>query len=221
LLSHLVFDLDQTIYPRHSGLMQAIGDRIMQYMIERMGMDPEIVPGLRHRYWKQYGTTSRGLATRHELDVDEYMEYVHDVPLHAYIGPDPELDAVLGGLPQRKVIFTNATAAHAHAVLDVMQLAHHFEGVYDVYFCGNEGKPAPKAYLRLLDALDVRAEHCLLVEDSVANLVPAQSLGMTTVLVDPPADVELTGVDYVIQRVADIAGVVRELTSGSGSGKSR
>jgi putative hydrolase of the HAD superfamily len=201
--------------------MEAIGDRIMQYMIERMGMDPAIVPTLRRRYWKQYGTTSRGLAVRHELDVDDYMEYVHDLPLREYIGPDPELDAALGALSQRKVIFTNATAAHAHAVLDVMRLAHHFDGVYDVYFCGNEGKPAPKAYLRLLGTLGVKAENCLLVEDSVANLVPARSLGMTTVLVDPPPDVELVGVDYVIPRVAEIGEVVRELTSGAGSWRSQ
>lgn len=215
MLSHLVFDLDQTIYPRHSGLMQAIGQRIMQYMIERMDMDPEVVPELRHRYWKQYGTTSRGLVAQHELDVDDYMDYVHDLPLEEYIGPDPELDEALGKLPQRKVIFTNATAAHAHAVLGVMRLAHHFDRIYDVYFCENEGKPALSAYQRLLDALGVIGEGCLLVEDSIANLRPAKSLGMVTVLVDPPVDVELEEVDYVIARAADIAGVVRELEGRS------
>lgn len=211
MLTHLVFDLDQTIYPRQSGLMHAIGERIMLYMIERMGMDPDIVPDLRHRYWKQYGTTSRGLAADHDLDVDDYMEFVHDLPLHEYIGPDPELDAVLNELPQRKVIFTNATAAHAHAVLGVMQLVHHFEGVYDVYFCGNQGKPALSAYRRLLDTLGVGGENCLLVEDSIANLRPARSLGMRTVLVDPPSETDLDGVDYVIPRVVDIGRVVREL----------
>jgi FMN phosphatase YigB (HAD superfamily) len=92
-----------------------------------------------------------------------------------------------------------------------MQLAHHFEGVYDVYFCGNEGKPAPSAYRRLLDTLDIGAENCMLIEDSVANLGPAHSLGMKTVLVDPGPDVDLDGVDYVISRVAEIAGVVRGL----------
>ena len=211
MLSHLVFDLDQTLYSRQSGLMQAIGQRITQYMIERMDMDPEVVPELRRRYYKQYGTTSRGLSALHGLDVDDYMDYVHDIPLQEYIGPDPELDAVLEGLPQKKVIFTNATAAHAHAVLEVMRLAHHFEGVYDVYFCENEGKPALGAYWRLLDTIGAAPEKCVLVEDSVANLRPARSLGMTTVLVDPPPDTELEGVDYVIPRVVDIAGVVREL----------
>ena len=47
MLEVLVFDLDETMYPRRSGLMQAISGRISAYMIERMGMDPDIVPSLR------------------------------------------------------------------------------------------------------------------------------------------------------------------------------
>jgi putative hydrolase of the HAD superfamily len=89
-----------------------------------------------------------------------------------------------------------------------MRLAHHFEEIYDVYFCGNQGKPALSAYQRLLDALGVEAGSCLLVEDSIANLRPAQALGMTTVLVDPPLGEELSGADYVISRVAQVAEIV-------------
>ena len=211
MLSHLVFDLDQTIYPRHSGLMQAIGDRIMQYMIERMGMDPGIVPGLRRAYWEQYGTTSRGLQAVHGLDVDEYMHYVHDLPLGEYIDPNPEFDAVLEALPQRKVVFTNATAEHAHAVLKVIGVDHHFEGIYDAFFVENKGKPAPSAYHRFLGALGVAGEECLMAEDTARNLRPARELGMVTVLVDPPPDGDVDGADYVIEHIADIGRVVREV----------
>ena len=211
MLSHLVFDCDDTLYPRDSGLMQAISERISLYMIERMGMDPEIVPGLRRAYWQQYGTTSRGLQLLHDLDVPEYMRYVHDLPLRQYIEPNPALDVALHALPQRKVIFTNATARHAHAVLEVMGLERHFDGVYDVFFCENEGKPSLSAYRRLLNTLGVSAESCMMVEDSVVNLVPAGKLGMVTVLVDPPAGDDVNGIDYVIPHVADVGGVVRAL----------
>jgi putative hydrolase of the HAD superfamily len=137
MLTYLIFDLDQTMYSRQSGLMQAISERISLYMVERMGMDPEIVQRLRREYWAKYGTTSRGLQLLHRLDMDDYMQYVHDIPLDHYIGSNLKLDAALQSLPQRKVIFTNATAAHAHAVLRTVGVAHHFEAVYDVYFCGN------------------------------------------------------------------------------------
>lgn len=210
MLTHLVFDLDETIYPRHSGLMQAISARISRYMIERMGMDPDTVPSLRRSYWEQYGTTSRGLQLLHGLDVNDYMEYVHDVPVAQYIGPDFELDAALASLPQRKVIFTNATAQHAQAVLHVVGLAHHFDAVYDVFFAGNETKPASGAYRRLLTVLGVEGRSCVMVEDTARNLRPAKALGMTTVLVDPPPDVDLDGVDHVVNRVSEVARVIGE-----------
>lgn len=211
MLEYLIFDLDETIYPRSSGLMQAISARINQYMIEKMGMPPEIVSDLRHEYWEKYGTTSRGLQILHHIDVDEYMQFVHDVPLGNYIGPDAALDEALAALPQRKVIFTNATAGHAHAVLKTIRVAHHFEATYDAFFVGNESKPAMGGYRRLLEALNTPARACLMVEDTARNLRPAKELGMTTVLVDPLPGSDTWGVDYVIARVTDIGGVVKKV----------
>jgi len=37
----ILFDLDETLYPRHAGLMQEISARITRYLIERMGLAPE------------------------------------------------------------------------------------------------------------------------------------------------------------------------------------
>jgi putative hydrolase of the HAD superfamily len=214
VLDYLIFDLDETIYPRASGLMRAISERISLYMIERLGMDPAIVPALRRSYWEQYGTTSRGLQLLHGLDVADYMDFVHDLPLEEYIGPDPTLDSALASLKQRKVIFTNATAGHAYSVLRVVGIDHHFDAVYDAMFAGNEGKPAQGAYLRLLDDLGTSGALCLMVEDSARNLRPAKLLGMTTVLVDPPSGADVEGVDYIIDRVADVARIVREVDGG-------
>ena len=211
MLEVLLFDLDETIYPRASGLMKAISSRISQYMIERMGMDPEIVTHLRRMYWEKYGTTSRGLQMNHGLDVPDYMQFVHDVPLEDYIGPNPALDAALAALPQRKVIFTSATAEHARGVLQVIGVDAHFDAVYDAMYAGNEVKPAPGVYRRLLDDLGASGTDCLMVEDTARNLAPAKSLGMITVLVDPPAEANVEGVDYVIDEVADIGRVVREV----------
>jgi putative hydrolase of the HAD superfamily len=211
VLDCLVFDCDDTLYPRGSGLMQAISARISQYMIERMGMDPEIVPDLRREYWIEYGTTSRGLQVLHEFDVEDYMHYVHDLPLEEYIRPDPTFDEVLTALPQRKVIFTNATAEHARAVLDVVGVGHHFTEVYDAFFLQNEGKPALRGYQRLLESLGEEGKHCLFAEDSARNLRPAKELGMVTVLVDPPPGDDVDGVDYVIERIADIGQVVERV----------
>jgi putative hydrolase of the HAD superfamily len=191
--------------------MQEISRRINRYMVERLGMKPENVSRLRREYWDRYGTTSRGLQLLHDIDVEDYMAFVHAAPLGEYIAPNPELDAALASLPQRKVIFTNATAEHARAVLDVVGVRHHFEAMYDAFFAENESKPALGSYRRLLSALGVAGESCLMVEDTARNLRPAKGLGMTTVLVSPPDGADLDGVDYVIDRIADIEQVVREV----------
>jgi len=214
VLEFLVFDLDETIYPRDSGLMQAISARISAYMVERMEMDPEIVPTLRRAYWEQYGTTSRGLQTLHGLDVEDYMQYVHDIPVHDYVRPDLALDRALNALSQRKVIFTNATEAHARGVLEAIGVARHFCGIYDVFYAGHESKPAPGAYRRLVQDLDTTGDRCLMVEDSARNLQPAKALGMVTVLVNPLPETELDGIDHVVARVSDIAEVVRLVEAG-------
>ena len=213
MLEYLIFDLDETLYPRSSGLMQAISDRISSYMIDRLGMDPDVVPRLRREYWEEYGTTSRGLQLLHSIDVVDYMHYVHQIPLRDHIVPDPELDATLRSLPQRKVVFTNASADHAHAVLEVVGVASHFEAVYDAFFAENESKPSLGAYQRLLGELGVPGTSCLMVEDAARNLRPAKSLGMTTVLVDPPQGANVEGVDYVIDRVSDLGRVVQSLAT--------
>ena len=211
MLEYLVFDLDDTIYPRQAGLMQAISARISLYMIERMGMDPEVVPRLRRDYWSEYGTTSRGLQVLHGLDVDDYMHFVHDLPLEDYVSANPALDAALTSLPQRKVIFTNATVDHAWGVLKVIGITHHFEAVYDALFAEEEVKPALGAYRRMLDDLSTSGDVCLMVEDTARNLRPAKALGMVTVLVDPLPGADLDGADYVIDRAADITHVVAQV----------
>jgi putative hydrolase of the HAD superfamily len=213
VLEYLIFDLDETIYPRSSGLMQAISDRISLYMIERMAMSPDEVPQLRRVYWEKYGTTSRGLQILHGLDIEDYMAFVHDVPLEEHIGPDPALDKSLADLPQRKIVFTNATAEHARSVLKVVGVSHHFDQIYDAFYAENEGKPAPKVYGRVLADLGVRGERCLMVEDNARNLRPAKSLGMTTVLVTEDAENDREGVDHVIDRISDIDQVVRAVTN--------
>jgi putative hydrolase of the HAD superfamily len=211
VLEVLVFDLDETMYPRRAGLMRAISERIGQYMIERMGMDPAIVPRLRKEYVVEYGTTSRGLQLLHGLDVDEYMAYVHDLPLQEYIERDPALDRMLATLPQEKVIFTNASAGHARAVLEALGVGHHFVRIYDAFFAGNEGKPAMRSYKRMLTELSVPGRACLMADDMLRNLHPAKSLGMVTVLVDPRPGSDTDGADHVVESVVEVGRVVREM----------
>ena len=78
------------------------------YMIERLGIPESDVPFLREQYFKMYGTTLRGLEERHNVDKEDFLAFVHDLPLQDFLNPDPVLREVIASLPTRNLIFTNA-----------------------------------------------------------------------------------------------------------------
>lgn len=204
----ILFDLDDTLYPRSAGVMGQVRDLILAYMRTRLDLAPEEADQLRRHYLDTYGTTMRGLQVHHQIEPDEYLEFVHNIPLQDYIRPNPDLDRALASLPQQKVVFTNASREHALRVLDVLGVIHHFDRIVDVRDVDFESKPRLTAYRRVCQLLDLRPEECMLVEDNVRNLRPAKELGMTTVLVGADEQAAEGVVDYAIDRVEAIASVL-------------
>jgi putative hydrolase of the HAD superfamily len=198
----LIFDLDETLYPRQAGLMQEIGVRINRYLIENLHLPQDQANELRQRYYHQHGTALRGLVVeRPEVDPEDYLHFVHDIRLTDYLRPDPELAQMLRSIPLAKVIFTNATVEHARSVLSILGIADQFADIIDVRRVEYVSKPNAEAYARLLNILQARGDECILIEDSARNLLPGKALGMTTILVDSD---ECAEIDYCVR---DILGV--------------
>lgn len=195
----LFFDLDDTIYPNTSGLWGAIRERMSLYMHERLGLDPSDSLALRRSYVENYGTTLRGLQIHYKVDPFEYLAYVHDLPLEAYLQPNPDLRPTLASLPQPKWILTNADHDHANRVLEFFGISQCFEGIIDIHALGYVCKPEPEAYRRALAIAGQSDPHtCVFFDDSSRNLAPAHELGLTTILVgceqpDPAADYSVAG----------------------------
>lgn len=182
--STLFFDLDETLYKSSTGLWDAIRVRMNRYMHERVGLSRQIIPQLREQYYRQYGTTLRGLQIHHQVDMDDYLAYVHDLPLKDYLQPDPILRALLKQLSQPCWIFTNADTAHADRVLDILGVADCFVGIIDVRSVRPACKPAPEAMQKALEITgNPLPGDCVLLDDSPANIAGAKQFGFTTVLV--------------------------------------
>ena len=179
----LLFDLDDTLYSQNCGAWDMIRERINRFMIEELHFPPEIVPQLRHRLWQQYGTTLRGLQSEYSVDMDAFLDYVHDVPLEEVLKPSPALVYMLQNLHHRKVIFTNSNADHANHVLDLLGITQFFEDIIDIYAISPHCKPEIAAFEKALDLIKEDAINCLLIDDSPGNLTAASSLGMETVSV--------------------------------------
>jgi pyrimidine 5'-nucleotidase len=179
----LFFDLDDTLYPASTGLWFAIKDRMTLYMIERLGLPEKDVPLLREQYFKMYGTTLRGLQARHHVDKDDYLAFVHDLPLKDYLKPNPIVREVIAALPTRNLIFTNADALHARRVLAALELDDLFETVVDVNAVAPYCKPMPESFaiaMELADEPDPRK--CVMIDDLSRTTRAALNLGMASLL---------------------------------------
>ena len=210
----IIFDLDDTLYPRHNGLMQEVGLRIQVWLRDHLGLTWEEAIALRHQYFQQYGTTMGGLVAEHDVDVHDYLTFVHDVPVEEYLGPDPALAAMLDSIPLRKVVYTNATSAYAWRVLRALGVADQFEQVIGVEEVGLRNKINRDAYERMLALLGAQGPECIMVEDSARNLQPARALELTTILVDALPDEAAQRsrhVEYVVGNVLKVGQVVAQI----------
>ncbi len=198
--TNLFFDLDDTLYPRDNGLWDAIRARIASYMTERMGIPDDVAAVMRQRYFEQYGTTLRGLQIHHQVDMADYLAYVHDVPLKDYLSPDPVLRSVLQALPARKWIFTNADVPHATRVLAALGISDCFDGVIDVNALSPYCKPMPESFeiaLRLAGESD--PARCVMIDDLPRTTRAARASGLFSVLfgyASPSPDADKTLDDW-------------------------
>ncbi len=190
MLKYVIFDLDETLYPTTNGLMQTIGRRMREYIIRQYGLPPDEAQALQKQYFNQYGTTFRGLYVERHIDPEGYLKFVHDVPLLEFLRPDPRLREMLERIAQEKVILTNADARHARRVLDILGVSDLFTRIFDVVYFDYQCKPARAVYERLLSALPARGDECALVDDAERNLLPAQQLGIHTILLGKPGQAE-------------------------------
>jgi putative hydrolase of the HAD superfamily len=182
-------DLDDTVYPSSSGLWMAIRQRIELFVALKLNLPVSEASTVRRGLFYQYGTTLRGLQAMYQVDVEEYLNFVHDVPLDDYIGPDPALKTTLMAYPQQKVIFTNADRSHARRVLAKLGIESCFDKIIDLHDFQPYCKPMPEAFQAAFDLLEVKPEQCVLIDDTLNNLVTAKSFGMWTIWVTqkPPA----------------------------------
>jgi putative hydrolase of the HAD superfamily len=212
----IIFDLDDTIYPRGSGLMQEVGRRIQLWLCNHLGLAWEEATTVRRDYFLRFGTTLGGLIALHDVDVHGYLDFVHDVPVDEYLTPDPALATVLDGISLRKAIYTNGTSAHGWRVLRALKVADRFEQVIGIEEVGLRNKASTDAYERMLALLGARGPECIMIEDTVRNLRPAKALGLTTVLVSSDGSAEPHGVpdrdvDFLVESVLEVGEIVSGL----------
>jgi len=132
VIRYALFDVDETLYPPEAGVLQAIDRRIERYLVERMGLALPQAVSLRAEYTQRYGTTLGGLLAHHAADAEDYLAYVHDVPIETLLQPNAGLDRALQELPWELMVFTNADRRHAERVLRALGIRSRFRRIFDI-----------------------------------------------------------------------------------------
>jgi putative hydrolase of the HAD superfamily len=177
VIRHLLLDLDLTLYPPQSGLMDEMNRRIERYVEEFLRVTPEEAERLRLGFRDRHGTTLRGLLVEHQADPTPFLDFVHEGLPGDYLVPDPALAQVLSDLPCPVHVFTNAPENYARRALDRLQLSSSIDRLFDLAFTDYWGKPHAEAYRRVEKALGAASSECLLVDDCLPNLLGARACG--------------------------------------------
>lgn len=180
-----IFDLDNTLYPASSSLFPQIDVRMREFISKTLRIDLDEAFRLQKGYYRQFGTTLRGLMLMHQVEPRAYLDYVHEID-HSVLDPAPALGAALRRLPGRKLIFTNGTVHHAERVLERLGLSDCFDGIFDIVAADYVPKPEASSYAAMARRHGVDLKRAAMFEDLIRNLAPAAQLGMTTVLVADP-----------------------------------
>jgi putative hydrolase of the HAD superfamily len=179
-----LFDLDNTLHDANPHIFPHINRSMTEYVMAELGVDEERASAIREDYWLRYGATLQGLVRHHGTDAEHFLWHTHQFPdLHRMLVFESALKSALRRLPGKKILFSNAPAHYAEAVLAAMGIRREFDAVFAIEHARLAPKPHIAGFLRLIRKYHLNPVRCVMVEDTAVNLRPARRLGMKTVLV--------------------------------------
>ncbi|MCD4501829.1 pyrimidine 5'-nucleotidase [Chromobacterium vaccinii] len=199
-----IFDLDDTLHHASGGIFDHINKLMTEYMMRHLSVDETEACALRSRYWAQYGATMHGLSTHHGIDPQQFLIETHPVEvLEQWLQFEDRLAENLSALPGRKIILSNGPQHYVEGILQRMRIQHHFESVYGVERLNYIPKPHLDAFHTVLAREGLNPSHCIMVEDSLPNLLTAKELGMTTIWVSKEPR-KPAHVDHRVEKISQL-----------------
>ena len=178
-----IFDLDNTLYSADSGIFQQVHQLMGEFISKNLSMDMSEAKKLQSKYYKEHGTTLRGLMDNHGIDPDHFLDEVHRLD-YSIVGSNKILNEELHKLEGRKIIYTNANKKHVIDVLDRIDLTNFFDEIFDIKMANYIPKPELKPYEEIINLFNIKPESSAMFDDIAKNLVPAKKVNFTSVWID-------------------------------------
>ncbi len=196
-----IFDLDNTLHDASAHIFPHINQSMTAYLQQHLQLSEAEANALRQHYWHHYGATLQGMMRHHGTDPAHFLHHTHQFPdLEKMVLYAPRLRYVLRRLPGKKIVFSNAPQVYAHEVLKLLRIADLFDDVIAMEQTNYRPKPDHYGFRHAMRRHRVKAAQCVMVEDSLENLLAAKRLGMRTVWVNagnrnsPCADLKIRNV---------------------------
>ena len=186
-INEWVFDLDNTLYPRHCDLFAQIDWKMTDYVSKLTNLPKDEARALQKQLYRDHGTTLNGLMSEHGIDPHDFLEYVHDID-YSELETNPALGDLISALPGRKHIYTNGDVRHAENTLRAIGIEPIFDAMFDIVAADFVPKPARAPYEKFFAEHLINPKRAAMFEDMPRNLEVPKQVGMATVLIIPRAN---------------------------------
>ena len=205
-VTNWVFDLDNTLYKAECGLFDKVHILMGRFIEEKLNLSSGEAQALRSKYYHQYGTTLRGLMIEHQINPDEYLNYVHQIN-YDVVTPDEKLRDTIKELDGKKFIFTNANYEHVEKVLEKLKMEDIFDGCFDISESGYLPKPHKEIYDSFQEKFNLDNTSTAMFEDLHVNLKQPFAMGWKTVWVTNNLEYNL---NKDVNQQEDIQKIIKE-----------
>ena len=178
-----IFDLDNTLYSADSGIFQQVHQLMGKFIQEFLNIDLQKAKEIQKKYYKEHGTTLRGLMDNYGVDPDHFLEEVHKLD-YSIVSSNDKLNEELKKLKGKKIIYTNANMTHTLNVLERIKLSNFFDEIFDIKMANYIPKPEIKPYEQIIKDFDLNPSTSAMFDDIAKNLVPAKKVGFTSIWID-------------------------------------
>ena len=178
----LLIDLDNTVYPEDSNIFSQIDKKMKEFIAKTLNMSLEEAFKVQKKYFKENGTTLRGLMLHHNLKPTPFLEYVHNINIST-ITSNTALSDFLNNYKGKKIIFTNGTKKHALNVLKKVSILNNIDFIFDIENANYIPKPNEITYRKVISQYNLTPSNTVMFDDIPINLKTAKNLGIKTVLI--------------------------------------
>ncbi len=211
-IKYWLFDLDNTLYSGDTKVFDQVDKKMSFFISEKLNISVEEAKKIQKNYFHEYNTTLNGMIKNHNIDANEFLEFVHDVDLE-FLKKDYNLQNELTNLIGKKYIFTNGSKAHASNVTKRIGIENLFDGVFDIVESDFIPKPSIEPYKKIIQKYGIDPEYCIFIEDIARNLKPAYELGMKTVWIknNEPWAAEFSNEKFINYRTDNLSDFLRRI----------